>query len=204
MASDTPKKVGRNAGRPRDQAREQVILEVTLDLLSDVGFSGLTVDAVVAKAKVSKATIYRRWSTKEELAIAAFDLLPMLEITPSESLEEDVLNYVEQYRIFVQTTALNNVLPALVSEAKHNIILATRLRDTVERRRGSGISMIERAIERGELPANTDPSLIQELIIGPMLHRSLFNPDAISIEDFRYFSKLIIAGLKDVGGPISK
>lgn len=70
----------RSPGRPRDASREKAILVETLALLGELGFSGLTVDAVVARAKVSKATIYRRWATKEELAIAAFDLLPLIEV----------------------------------------------------------------------------------------------------------------------------
>lgn len=188
--------VRRSPGRPRDLARENEILKVTLGILSEVGFAGLTVDAVVAKAKVSKATIYRRWATKEELAVAAFDQLPLIEIESHGNLEEDILAYVEQYRDFVQTTPLNSVLPALVSEATHNEVLAERLKETVARRRETGIAMIRQAIARGELPANTDPALAQELIIGPMLHRSFFSPENITKDDFRYFARIIIAGFK--------
>lgn len=184
-------------------ARENEILRVTLSLLSDVGFAGLTVDAVVTKARVSKATIYRRWSTKEELAIAAFDQLPSIDIPESDNLEDDILAYVEQYGNFVRTTPLSSVLPALVSEATHNKVLAERLREVVDRRRASGIEMIRRAVSRGELPDNTDPVLVQELIIGPMLHRSFFFPENLNKTDFRYFARIIIAGLKAMSGQIS-
>lgn len=204
MAEVKAKKPGaRSPGRPRDMNREKTILEVTLGLLAEVGFSGLTVDAVVARAKVSKATIYRRWSTKEELAVAAFDQLPLVEITDTGDLEENILSYIDQYGDFLRTTPLRSVLPGLVSEAMHNKALAEQLQETVERRRASGIEMFREAITRGDLPMTTDPILAHELIIGPMLHRSFFFPDNFCREDFSTIAKVIIAGLKAVSPPIS-
>ncbi|MCL7748556.1 TetR/AcrR family transcriptional regulator [Halalkalibacter alkaliphilus] len=72
-------------GRPLDKSRNEVILTATLDLLAECSFDALTIDAVAAKAKVGKATIYRRWSSKNELVIdaAAF-------ICPFEKLWERV------------------------------------------------------------------------------------------------------------------
>ena len=186
----------RSPGRPRDARKEEIILRETLAVLSEKGFSGLTVDAVVARAKISKATIYRRWATKEELAIAALNLLPPIESPNKGSLEDDVQAYVEQYTHYLKTTSLRTVLPALVSEAMHNADLASKLRQLVVVRRASGIEMIERAIERGELPPQTNAELAQELLIAPMVRRSFFEPDSYSIEDFRIISRIIIAGLQ--------
>jgi len=187
-------------GRPRDEAKDEAILRETLAILSEVGFSGLTVDAVVARAKVSKATIYRRWATKEELAIAAFDLLPPIQSPNTGSLEQDLHAYVEQYTRYLHTTPLRTVLPALISESMHNPVLAQRLRSTVSRRRLSGMEIIERAVARGELPAKTDPMLVHELIIGPMLHRSFFDPDNFAETDFQAFARILIAGIRDYWG----
>ncbi|WP_170304590.1 TetR/AcrR family transcriptional regulator [Croceicoccus estronivorus] len=189
----------RSPGRPRDASREKAILVETLALLGELGFSGLTVDAVVARAKVSKATIYRRWATKEELAIAAFDLLPLIEVPETGNLESEILGYIDQYYEFLRTTPLPSVLPALVSEAMHNEALAERLHETVDRRRASGIAMIQRAIDRGELPEGTDPALAHELMVGPMVQRSFFEPDNFKHEDFSLMAKIIIAGLKTMG-----
>lgn len=191
--------VRRSPGRPRDASREQAILIETLALLGDVGFAGLTVDAVVARAKVSKATIYRRWATKEELAIAAFDLLPLVEIPETGDLESEIFGYITQYYEFLRTTSLPSVLPALVSEAMHNRVLADRLNETVDRRRASGIAMIQRAIDRGELPVTTRPKIAHELIVGPMVQRSFFEPDNVELDDFRLMAKIIVAGLKQAG-----
>lgn len=56
-------------GRPRDPSRDGVIREAILRLLGDVGYGALTMDAVAAEAGVGKATIYRRWHTKQDLVV---------------------------------------------------------------------------------------------------------------------------------------
>ena len=132
--------------------------------------------------------------------IPPFDLFPPIESPNTGSLEQDVQAYVEQYTHYLQTTPLRTVLPALISEAMRNPVLARRMRSMVANRRMSGVQMIERAIERGELPIGTDPVLAQELIIGPMLHRSFFDPDNFAVEDFQVFARIIISGMRDFWG----
>src|SRR5438874_13423297 len=56
-------------GRPRDPSRDGVIRAAILRLLADVGYGALTMDAVASEAGVGKATIYRRWRTKQELVV---------------------------------------------------------------------------------------------------------------------------------------
>ncbi len=72
-------------GRPLDLSRNDVILSATLDLLVDTGFDALTIDAVAARAKVGKATIYRRWPSKTDLVIDAATML-----SPLQRLEENL------------------------------------------------------------------------------------------------------------------
>ena len=55
-------------GRPRDERYDATILDATLDLVADVGFGGLTIDAVAVRAKVGKAAIYRRWGIEGSAA----------------------------------------------------------------------------------------------------------------------------------------
>jgi AcrR family transcriptional regulator len=63
----------RRRGRSSDPARDAAIQAATLELLSEVGYAGLTMDAVAAAARVSKATIYRRWRTKADLLVSVID-----------------------------------------------------------------------------------------------------------------------------------
>lgn len=68
MTTPAPARPSRG-GRPRDPSRDGVIREAILRLLADVGYGGLTMDAVASSAGVGKATIYRRWRTKEDLVV---------------------------------------------------------------------------------------------------------------------------------------
>ena len=65
--SETTESPRRMPGRPRSEASHQAIIQATLELLIEVGYGALTMDAVRDRAGVGKATIYRRWSSKEEL-----------------------------------------------------------------------------------------------------------------------------------------
>jgi AcrR family transcriptional regulator len=67
------------AGRPRSEEAHQAILDATLELLVEVGFSALTVEGVASRAGVGKATIYRRWPSKLPLVVEAFGQLPGFE-----------------------------------------------------------------------------------------------------------------------------
>src|SRR3954451_7303832 len=65
----------KNVGRPRDETRDAVILTATLQVLAEVGYDRLTIDAVATKAKASKATVYRRWTGKATLVVDAIQTL---------------------------------------------------------------------------------------------------------------------------------
>src|SRR4051794_41353084 len=79
-------------GRPRDPSRDGVIRAAILRLLADVGYGALTMDAVAAEAGVGKATIYRRWRTKQDLVVDTIAQLNREEASApdSRSLEGDL------------------------------------------------------------------------------------------------------------------
>jgi len=188
-------KAAERPGRPRDASRERAILKHTLNILGQKGYSGLTLDEVVARAKVSKATIYRRWATKEELAIAAFDCLPELEIEDQGDLVEEFLDLFDQYNKYLHTTPLRSVLPALISEAAHNEILSEKLIANIARRREPGRAIIRRAIARGDLPKSVDVDMANELLVGPLMARSFFDPDRLRRAEFRPMVQMIVFAL---------
>src|SRR3954463_11237296 len=72
-------------GRPRDPSRDGVIRAAILRLLADVGYGALTMDAVASEAGVGKATIYRRWRTKQDLVVDTISELNRAEAAPADT-----------------------------------------------------------------------------------------------------------------------
>jgi AcrR family transcriptional regulator len=166
------KAVKRSPGRPRSAASEKAILDATLELLMEEGYGGLTTDKVALRAGASKSTMYRRWPSKQHLVIAAFDSTPELQIPDTGSLESDLYAVVKEYIHILNNTPLSGVLPALLGERAHNADLAKVLDPLIKRRAIPLRTVLNRAIDRGELPAKTNADLAAEIIMGPIQMRS--------------------------------
>jgi AcrR family transcriptional regulator len=161
-------------GRPRSLAAERAILESTLEILADRGYAGLTLDAVAAKARVSKATIYRRWSSKEHLVLAAFATTPELPEADTGRLADDLRIVMKAFLRLLRTTTLAGVLPSLVGEQVRNPELSEALAPLVDARRGPVKRALQRAVERGELPPLSDVELAVDVVMGPLVTRLFF------------------------------
>jgi AcrR family transcriptional regulator len=126
---------GTSAGRPRSGEAHKAILDATLELLSEVGFSALKVEGVASKAGVGKATIYRRWRSKLPLVVEAFSLLPTLEDTDTGDLVGDLKGMLRNYLELFNSTPLGTVLPSLAGERRHNQALSKLLDPVLRERR---------------------------------------------------------------------
>jgi AcrR family transcriptional regulator len=143
-------------GRPRDPRRREAILRAALALVAEVGYDRTTVEALAARAGVSKPTLYRRWpGGKKEIVVdairskhAAADALP-----DAGSLRGDLLALLGTMIDHLEEDA--HLVGGLVSQLRESEELAALMRDEVithERRRYDGL--IARAIARGELSAD--------------------------------------------------
>ena len=183
-------------GRPRSERSEQAILDAAMDLLVERGYRGFTMDEVVARASVSKATIYRRWPSKELLAVAAVDRLPELTPVDKGGIEEEIASIVMEFAGLVRSTALGAVWPTLIGERGSNPELAAALDASTDRRRKPTKFVLRRAIDRGELPADLDLDFGVDMIMGPVLLRLFFESADTSEAAFR---TIIRAALKALG-----
>jgi AcrR family transcriptional regulator len=165
---------GASAGRPRSEEAHQAILDATLALLAEVGFSALTVEGVAGRAGVGKATIYRRWPSKLPLVVEAFGGLPSFEDADLGSLAADLKAMLRAYLELFNKTPLAAVLPALASERAHDPALAELFDPVLRQRRSPLTRALERAVARGEVPADLDLDLAADLIVGPIAVRLFF------------------------------
>ncbi len=157
-----------STGRPRSDEAHQAILDATLELLGEVGFSAITVEGIAARAGVGKATIYRRWSSKLPLVVEAFGQLPGFEDSDTGDLAEDLKKMLRAYLQAFNTTALSAVLPSLAGERAHDPELSQLFDPVSKDRRRPLLRVFERAVERGEVPADLDIELAADLVVGPI------------------------------------
>ncbi|TCO56061.1 TetR/AcrR family transcriptional regulator [Actinocrispum wychmicini] len=160
----------------RGTEREQAILAATLELLGEVGYAAMTIDAVAARAHASKTTIYRRWSGKPELVKAALDHLDADEVADppdTGTLRGDLLAALRAScaRIDDRYVVL---MTGLIHAMRLEPDLADALRAHVDNEDLSPFQVIVvRAAVRGELPADTDSRPAHHVAEGQILRHML-------------------------------
>lgn len=169
-----------STGRPRSEEAHQAILDATLDLLVEVGFSALTVEGVAQRAGVGKATIYRRWPSKLPLVVEAFGQLPGFEEVDSGSLETDLKETLKTYLANFNASSLGAVFPSLAGERAHNPELSKLLEPVAKARREPFVRIFERARERGEISNEVDIGLAADLVVGPISVTLFFRGGTLS------------------------
>jgi AcrR family transcriptional regulator len=165
------------AGRPRSDKAHQAILDAARELLIEKGFAAMRLEHVAAQAGVGKATIYRRWASKEALAQELLAQLasPHIAVAETGDTREELLAAVTNPMRAVIETDFGPVIRALLSEIASNPSLGDPFRATVvAARRAEVARVIERGIERGDLRPDADPELATELLVGPVYFRLMF------------------------------
>lgn len=164
-----------SAGCPWSE-REAQLLAITLELLQEHGYDRLTVDAVAAKAKASKATVYRRWPSKADLVLAAFIEGTRSTATPPNtgSLRGDLLEIgrgtCQQTRQHMRTVR------AVLNEMSHNPVLEDVMQEKfVQQRRLVFDTVLSAAAKRGEIPSPTVDDELFDLMAGYLVFRSVMS-----------------------------
>jgi AcrR family transcriptional regulator len=186
-------------GRPRSREAGEAILEATGTLLSSEGYLGLTVSKVAARARASKSTIYRRWPTKEHLVMAAFDRWPVLVPRDRGDLLSDLLDLYQQYLRSHYRAPTGAIIPALVAERVSNPELSVLFDSLMRRRLDPTRVVLRRAIERGELPADTDLELAVEAVTAAAVMRVYVLPTDLSVKAMRRLFVVQLRGLRARG-----
>jgi len=163
-------------GRPRSERARQAILRAAADLLLDQGTAQVSMDAVAEHAGVSKATIYRWWPSKERLALDALLEWAATGSSPRDtgSLRADLLSLMRPWVREIRRRPFARVIAELLAKAQSDPAFAEDYRrHFVEQRRAPMRAAFERAIARGEVPAELDVEIALDLIYGPVYHRLL-------------------------------
>jgi AcrR family transcriptional regulator len=184
----------RSGGGPRrtqDQRRggrsarvKAAVIASVVDELAEFGYAGVTFERIAARAGVHKATVYRRWPTKEKLVVDALrvQLSHAIPMPNTGSVREDLRVLNHAVVVYITSPQGEGLLRALVSQATlHPEIVAIGRMYWSERFSLVG-GVIRRGIERGELPAGTDTDFLLETIIGPLYLRLLVTAQPLTTE----------------------
>lgn len=144
------------------------IAKAVRELLAEHGYPSLTVDAVAARAGVGKAAIYRRYATKQEMTFSVL-LHEARESAPADtgSLEGDLLALISQVANQLAQSS-SGVMAGLLADIYADPALNDRFEETfLAAERSLVATVIDRAVERGELAHRPDPELLHVLLLGP-------------------------------------
>jgi AcrR family transcriptional regulator len=151
-------------GRPRDESCDRAIENAALDLMVELGFAGLTMEGVAARAGVAKTTVYRRWDSKAALVIDAFlrgrpDPQVALD---TGSLRGDLLEMLRAFLHMVQTRG--ELVQALVAEQRRHPELAETFRAAFLNQKKAAVGeVLARGVARGEIAPGADLGLLADV-----------------------------------------
>ncbi len=171
----------RTGGRPRDESRDLAIRAATLDLLAELGYDGVTMDRVAARARTGKATIYRRWPSKLAMVLDSIDAFAQERMpTPNTgSLRLDLLEFLVSFHEVIRSDR-GRILAELISEMPRNPELRNALRRGLSAQRdASWRAIAEKAVTRGELRAAVDGSLLAEIGTAVIVQRVMLTGDPV-------------------------
>lgn len=172
------------------------VLEAALDEMARVGYAALSFDAVATRAGVSRTTVYRRWATKAELVRAAV-LEQMQEEPPPQdtgSVRGDLLALLS--RTFCESSPRDVALlrGVMATATDPDVVALTRF--VRARREERYFTIVERAIQRGELPRGTEPRLVIEPLMAVTYFRLCVFGETTPLERFEPLVDLVLAGAR--------
>ena len=166
---------GRMSGGPVLQAEvTDAITDAFFEELAEVGYGRLSIDAIARRAGVGKAAIYRRWKSKLDITVALTSEVAVaaIDVPDTGNLRDDIREYLTSGRAALTHPLAQKIIPDLLAEAARNPTLTDSLLAMVKNpRRAKAAQLIERAIARGELPADTDIGMCLDFLAGPLYWR---------------------------------
>jgi AcrR family transcriptional regulator len=180
-------------------ARTHAILDATRELLAKGGVRELTVEGVAARSGVAKTTIYRRWRSKDELALAVLiDMVQSVVAVPKlEDTRAELIMLVKGAVRVLGKTLMGTVMQGLVSELATDSDLAIAFRGEVVSLRLAEVKrLLERGVERGEIRPDVDVGLAHELLFGPVYYRLFLSGEPLDDRLAERIVDAVLPGLR--------
>ncbi|MEA5564356.1 TetR/AcrR family transcriptional regulator [Anabaena sp. UHCC 0399] len=170
--------VNKKIGRPRSTQSHQAILQATLELLAEVGFDVMSIEAIAARARVGKTTIYRRYTCKEELVADAIENVREEVLIPNTgNFWGDIDALIENAARITLSPLGRQTVSMIISSAYSNSQFAQIYwTKYLQPRRQAFAIVLERAKARNEIKTESDPDLVFDIMSAVMLYALVFRP----------------------------
>jgi AcrR family transcriptional regulator len=174
----------RTRGRPRDPEADEAIMKAALELFVERGLEGANFEQIAKRAGVAQVTVYRRWSSKEELLTQAIEqartLVPENDIwaatdATTQPVEERLMD--SWMRTFGDARFRAILAQLIGSSVTQPSLLATYREQYIQPRRQLIHAALERARRDGRLAADADIDTVIDMVVGAAMYRMLINPD---------------------------
>ncbi|BDI15166.1 TetR family transcriptional regulator [Nostoc cf. commune SO-36] len=192
------KQINSTSGRPRSIHADQAILQATLDLLAEVGYESMSIEAIASRAGVGKTTIYRRYTSKEELVADAIESLrDDLAIPDTGSFWGDMDILINNAAKKIDSPLGRQTLALIISTASSNPQFAeVYWTKYTKLRREAFAKVLERAKSRDEIHKKADVDLIIDLVSGSLYYALIFKPTSEPVEAYmRRTMNLLLQGI---------
>lgn len=188
----------RKRGRPRDPEADSRILAAASSLILLRGYESMTVDEVASSAGVGKATVYRRWSRKEDLAVAAMEQLYRDEMPPPDtgSIEGDLRVMYTAVLGFVNSPAGTDYVRTTVKESMRDERIATLYREANDRAERGAYAVFERAIERGEVRPDLPLRVVVQLAGALVAQRAVTGHTMPGVDEVDELVGFVLDGIR--------
>jgi AcrR family transcriptional regulator len=183
-------------GRPVEARPREAAIQATLDLIAAHGIAGLTTDAVAQRAGISKATMYRRWRSKQQLVVdAVAALVSDIAVPDTGSTRGDLVALMAGAVEVYAGSREAAVMPSLIDAMSRDDALAAAVRDTfLAGRRAALRAVLERGVDRGDLRRDLDFELALDVLGGPLFYRLLVTGGPIDEHLAEGVADLIVRG----------
>jgi AcrR family transcriptional regulator len=198
MHEDTAQDAIKRPGRPRSEKTDQAILDAALDAFAECGVEGVRCEDVAVRAGVGKAALYRRYTGKEDLLIAALAALKSpLPAPRGESVRDDLIAMVEVMARDSVDPRYARQFAMLHGEGERYPRLMARYKETVvEPRREAIRQAIRQGIDRGQLRQDSDVEIAMLTLIGAVMARGKHAPDEAAPDFAVRVVELLLQGIE--------
>lgn len=184
--------------RRRSERSRRAILDAAAKLLTERGYTAITIDGIAAEAKVGKTTIYRWWPTKASIFMELYAELAAQVSPPADtgSLFDDLSLLLRGAFKLYRETAAGLALAGIVAEAQSNAMVSRVVRnDFAPSRRQIILTILERAVKRGEIPKGVDIDIVSEVVAGASWYCVLVGSGQLTDRHAVRLTETILAGL---------